>query len=45
MKQNHRVASIYAAPAKPTPLGAAIIAAIIAIPIGLLLMLVERMLL
>lgn len=45
MKQINRVAKIYAAPARPTPLGAAIIAAIIAIPCGLILMLVEKLLL
>jgi len=45
MKQSSTVAKVYAAPAKPTPLGAAIIAACIAILMGVLLMLVERLLL
>ena len=45
MKQSSTVAKAYAAPAKPTHLGAAIIAACFAIPMGGLLMLVERLLL
>lgn len=39
--EKHRVSGIFAAPAKPTLLGAAIFAAIVTVPIGLVVIVVD----